>query len=463
MTGTDVIWIVLDSVRYDHTTMGGYRRDTTPNLQDIADADRGRSFARCISPTYATRPFTASTLTGTFPAVVDIFNNGVIPAELTPVPERFADAGYRTAGLSMNAHVGPSIGADRGFDLFRQNLPSNMLDASLLPVYLKYAANLRANANKLSLNKWHYSSAYLMTEIGKRFLKRLARGSAPFFYYAHYIEPHRPYLPPRPERDAFAAPISMSAAAASEFSLEVHENLPRINAGYCDLDRSEWEALRAMYDGEIAHADAMIGDLFAYANSIGLEDAVWIVTADHGELLGEHDFIGHKLFVDDPLVHVPMVTHGFDPAVATDGDVVQHLDVMKTLLARAGAPLEGVQGVDLDEDRRDYAISYRGTESNLDIYRRHDPAYTPDGFLPGRLFGVRNETHKYLSNGETTKLVRLPDERTDVAGERPALASEFDDALTDWRRAHDHPIVDPGERQLDAETRRQLEDLGYVE
>ena len=45
----DIIWITLESIRQDHTTMDGYRRDTTPYLQSLADRSDGATFDSCFS------------------------------------------------------------------------------------------------------------------------------------------------------------------------------------------------------------------------------------------------------------------------------------------------------------------------------------------------------------------------------------------------------------------------------
>src|SRR5207344_3174557 len=130
----------------------------------------------------------------------------------------------------------------------------------------------------------------------------LASHSTRAFMFLHLDEPHAPYEPP----DRFAA-----------FSA---------------------------YDGELAYADEIVGRLVRYLKSHQLYDRSTIVLlSDHGEGLGDHGEQGHGLFVYEEAIHVPLIIKQAEGTGAGRrvGDVVQHLDLVPTVLDLVKAPVPG--------------------------------------------------------------------------------------------------------------------------
>jgi hypothetical protein len=137
-----------------------------------------------------------------------------------------------------------------------------------------------------------------------RFLKEVAP-DRPFFLWLHYVNPHAPYRPPPPYHTAFLDDASHTS--------------PRLVAveGFRDGIRREWAVpgrdrlgyYVAQYDGEIATADAEIGRVLeALGTSAGAGRTLVVLTSDHGESLGEHDYYfdhGEDLF--DPSLAVPLI------------------------------------------------------------------------------------------------------------------------------------------------------------
>ena len=137
-----------------------------------------------------------------------------------------------------------------------------------------------------------------------------ARGDAPWFVFAHYFDAHHPYT----------APARFAADG-------VHP-----------------------YDAELAYVDDELGRVLAHLRTRGwLERTLVVVTADHGESLGDHGELTHGTFVYDSTVAVPLVFSG--PGVAQGARIqgeVSLVDVAPTLLALAGLPpLAATHGQDL--------------------------------------------------------------------------------------------------------------------
>jgi uncharacterized sulfatase len=458
----NVVWVTLDSVRQDRTTMGGHERDTTPRLQRIARSD-GRSFSSCIAGGIWTLPSSASILTGTYPSRNTVGIDGEsLPPEQPTVAERFRDAGYRTACLSRNGHLSGATGLDRGFDRFEWIAASTLLSAAGPRTLVKYLLNIRRHSAGLTTDTSKHATPFLMNDLAGRWLGELSQ-SEPFFYYLHYNEPHRPFVPPIPWQDRYTDEIDATAEEAIEVAMDVHRNLYARVASGNPLSDHEREALLAMYDSEVAYTDECIGRLYRRINEVDTDrETVFIVTADHGEMLGDRGLLEHNLVVDDALVNVPLIAVGLDTLTVSDDDLVQHTDLMRTLLETAEADTEGIQGVDLTSDRREFAICQRGP-ADFDDYLEHNPSFDTSRFHKSMLTAVRTPTHRYQRSEGRAELLALPDEIRDVSDEEPELAAELDEQLSEWLETEGVPVGAARDAEFNDAMRRQLSDLGYVE
>lgn len=441
--------------------MAGYKRDTTPNLQRIADDANGQSFSKCFSAGIATPYSSGSILTGTYPLQHGLkVTNEVIPNQLTTAPELFREEGYRTAGLSRNSYLSSGTGLDRGFDRFSWLSSSTIRDVVDVKTLLKYAINIRSHSAGFTTNTAKHATPYLMNELAKEWLDDL-RNEQPFFYYLHYNEPHRPYYPPLSYLERYTDDISMSAKEAAETAMHVHEDLYEIVANGYTLTDEEEAAMVAMYDAEIAYTDEMIGQLFDHIQSMDLDDTVVIVSADHGELLGEHSLLAHQVVLEDSLIHVPMVVHGFDEIAHQGDELVQHHDVMETLIAEASADASQYQGVDLRDETREYAIAQRGPEK-FEKYLTHNPDFDTSRFHKAALTAFRDHEFKYQQSDEGGELFALPDETTDVSDNYPEVVDRMQDELESWLDTHGQSIESRAESELTESMQKQLRDLGYL-
>lgn len=458
----NIVWITIDSVRADHTSMDGYHRDTTPNLRAIADSPRGQHFEHCFATGIGTPHSTASILTGTYPSRHGLkFDNDVIPERLATVPELLKERGYHTAGISRNSYLSAGTGLDRGFERFEWLAASTVLSAVDPWTLLKYLRNIRRHSAGLTVNTAKHATPFLVNELAKRWLEDL-RDEEPFFFYLHYNEPHRPYYPPLPYMDRYADEVDVSARQAANISMDIHENLFEIVADEYILSAEETAALVAMYDAEIAYTDAQIGRLVDHIRSLELDNTVVVVTADHGELLGERGLLSHRFVLDDAVTNVPLVVHGFDGISHQQDELVQHVDLMRTLLDDAGAATDQFQGIDLRTETREYAIMQRKAR-DFSAYLERNPAFDASRFHGPLLTGLRTHDFRYEKSEERAELFELPDEETDVSDRYPGVVEHLDAELTEWLETEGSPIDSGGESALTESMRRQLRDLGYRE
>jgi arylsulfatase A-like enzyme len=160
--------------------------------------------------------------------------------------------------------------------------------------------------------------------------------SAPFFLFLNYMDAHAPYMPPDPWLDRYPGRLSILLSPP-----------PAVLAGDRDLTDEKLRHYRATYDGAVAYVDDQIGDLLARLGAEGrLENALVIVTSDHGEFLGEHGLLQHIVGPYDPVHRIPLLVRY--PRAARQGvehGWVQLVDIVPTVLDVAGlaatSPVDG--------------------------------------------------------------------------------------------------------------------------
>jgi len=462
----NIVWITLDSIRADHTAVDGYGRDTTPYLRRIASLPDGEAFSECITHAMWSLPSITSMLTGTPPSRHGTgLHNEVLPSEIPTIPELLSERGWQTSAVSTNEYLSDATGLNRGFDTFTQVTPSNLLSTAGVGVLAKFAYHIRRHSAGFTTDFRKHNGNYVLNEIVKRELSDLTEGEQPFFLYAHYRGAHHPYYPPLSFREAFTDDIEVSARAASEFTLEHTTDVYEEIATGCEYSASEWDTIGAMYDASIAHCDALVGDLFAHLRSLDPGNTVFVVTSDHGDLLGEYDLLSHKLVLHDGLVRVPLVVYGLDALPGHGDDLVQHADVMKTILRAADVPTESLHGFDFRSEDRPFAVSQRGQqtyEKTMRAIKEHRPDFDTERFHSGLLTSLRTPEFKYLYSDERTELFGLPDEETDVADSHPESVTTFESRFGEWMDEHGERIETDTRAEHSDATKRRLRDLGYV-
>lgn len=465
----NIVWITLDSIRADRTTMADYDRDTTPEMARIADQDDGIAFTECVSHAMWSLASDASILTGTSPGHhgTGLWND-VLPEEIQTVPERFSELGYYTAGLSYNGHFTEATGLSRGFDSFQWVTKSNLLDTAGPRVLLKYLSRLRSESAGYTAPFDHHRSDYIAREMVKSRARALGRRQEPFFLFAHTLGAHLPYVPPLSEREAFTDDLSVSTDRAVELAYDRSLNYGREIANGCEFDREERAAIDAMYDALVRYVDRQVGALFDSLQSLDIGPTVLVVTADHGDLLGEQGVIGHQFSLHDGITNVPMVVHGLPSLTELPSEqLVQHTDIMRALLREAGADTDTLAGMEGDDPRiarREFALSQRGADSfetALSEVRKHDENVSAERFHPGLLHAVRSSDYKFLRSERGEELFALPDETENLLEDHPDIAGKHRSFL----EAKDERVdrtESSTERELSDAMQRQLEELGYV-
>jgi choline-sulfatase len=280
----DVVLITIDTLRPDALGwIGG--SNATPAIDALAH--EGFAFPSAVSPAPLTLPSHVSILTGLVPRRHGVRDNGqILAGSLPTLAERLGEAGYRTGAFISGYPLRRMFGLDRGFDTYQDELATR------------------------PDGRWQDRPAASTTAVALEWLRGIKKRDAaqPYFLWLHYYDPHAPYEPP--ERFARPGP-------------------------------------RGDYDGEVAAVDAAVAALRR-----GLEEAfprrprLVVLTADHGESLGEHGEETHGFFVYDSTTIVPLLfSYPGQIAPGTSSAAARLVDLAPTLLELLGlAPLSETDG-----------------------------------------------------------------------------------------------------------------------
>jgi arylsulfatase A-like enzyme len=342
----NVVFIVIDTARADRMSYAGCPRATTPRLDAFARDAVDHRGAHAVAPW--TLPSHMSMFTGLLPgqhgatwaafaSPADASLEEVLERALEPaaperlLPRRLRELGYTTLGFSANAWVARRTGFAEGFDVFHEVWREGGRRERLRRRALALLAGVRWLPER-----WRRAAQQRAGDAGQlldRFQGELEQPlRAPWFLFFNVIDPHFPYAPPEPWRQAWSDDAALAADLAS-FRLDEMA----LVAGARPL---AIERLRPFYDAEILYADQAVGRLLDWLRARGdYEDALVVVTSDHGEHLGEAGRFAHQFSVEEELLRVPLLVKFPGNAGAgriVEDPLVSNLDVYATILAAAG-------------------------------------------------------------------------------------------------------------------------------
>lgn len=471
----NILWITLDSVRADHTSLDNYRRDTTPEIDRIASLSKGQSFEHGIAHSTRTPVSVPSMLTGLYPSRHGMIgaNSGLLPDSITTAPELFAEQGYRTIGVSQNPYAGEAKGLDSRFDDLTDIKLSGLGDlAYFAPTLFKYVFQTSSHGPGMVASKAAHGEqcSFYINDIVKRKLKSTSKSNDPFFCYVHYNDPHHPYIPPISYQNEYMDEVDASVDEALTIAREMNENQYQWMAEGLPLSDTQWEMIYGMYDAIIKYTDSCVGELFDFVVD-RFPNTIVVITADHGELFGEYGILGHHMVLHDDLIRVPLVTYGLDGIADHTTNPTQHIDIMQTLLSIANADTSQFQGYDIQHETRTKAISQdlRGSvddddtknyERILQYNEEIDLSHLPQSMVTA----VRTTDFKLVHTDEWSKLYLLPNETDDVSEKYPEKYNELQSFVEHWLQSEGAPLDIGGTAvELDTETEQRLKEMGYLE
>jgi len=320
--GVNVVLITLDALRPGHLGCYGYPRRTGPNLDEFARA--ATRFTQAITQSPYTKGAVSSILSGQFVVEHGMRDSyQVLPHEVELLPQTLGRRGYHTAGFVWNQFLSPAMGYDGRFDSYDAFVPVPFSRFCLLRILD-------------ALGLWPVPKGPpSAARITGRALDWLGSAQQPFFLYLHYKEPHYPYEPPA-DCKLWSAPGETALDPFTIFE-RVDEDPDYIHTREF---KQEWQAILNLYDACIRYADQQLGEVLSALKAGGLyEDALIIVSADHGEEFLEHGTGMHQFYVYDGVIRVPLLVklpQGWGETLPVVSAQVRSVDIAPTVLEVCG-------------------------------------------------------------------------------------------------------------------------------
>jgi arylsulfatase len=418
----NVVLIVVDTLRRDHLGCYGWKRPTSPRIDEFAR--QATLFTRSTSQAPWTTPAIGAILTSQYPSVLGI-RRGVsaLPDAAVLLPEMLRDHGYATGAVVSHSLCSKRWRFDQGFQSFDES-------------------NVHSNDTVTSEG---------VTDRALEFVE--AHRREPFLLWVHYFDPHGVYLA-HPEFDFTTAPDYHGPVVSGMKFTDLTQIVDRLTPA--DVDQ-----LERFYDSEIAYTDRQIGRLLDGLRERGLFDTSCVVfTADHGEEFLDHGHVGHTNTLHHELLDVPLIVKvpGLEKGVVDRP--VASVDVVPTILdalhLEAPCRLTG-HSLRRAADGSDDEVHpiFAETESKQGLSLRCAQVG------PWKLVRELGSGQRWLYD-----LASDPRELHDLAGsvaDRPDLArrvAALEHALDAWLEECSHGL---GERSVDLsdEEKRWLEELGY--
>ena len=343
----NVLLIIVDTLRADHTGCYGYFRNTTPYMDKLSED--GILFKNAISPAPWTSPAIASILTSRYPDLMGITHDPIIISKKQLfMAEILKDNYYKTKGIISHTFIGRDLHYHQGFDSFDQE------------------------------NAWggHFSiTSPSISQKAVDFINKNKKNK--FFLFLHYFDPHFAYM----LHDQYNYFPDYKGEVKSRMSTHVlRKNAP-------NYSENDLKYLRALYDSEISFTDYYIGKVINHLKALNLyNNTIIIFTADHGESFSDHlCWIGHTKSLYQELIHVPLI---IKPAEKNEHMKVNKytgtIDILPTILSTL-------------QIKKPKNINFNGTEIDLtDINKIENRVIISDTKRMSLLESVISDRYKVI-------------------------------------------------------------------
>jgi arylsulfatase A-like enzyme len=511
-TRPDIVLLILDTQRADRLSCYGYPFETSPHLDALA-AD-STLFRFAVSAAHWTIPSHTSFFTGLYPLSHGTLHaSSIVPDSLPTVAERLRDSGYFTAAFCNNPLVGVvNNGLRRGFleffnysglmtsrpnqagtytsvlDRYRQKFKAGLASiiTTMQDVFARSDLLLDFSFSPLMVPLWQTAlsfkgnTARSLNDAARLHVER--KGVAkdqPVFSFINLMETHMPYRPPRQFIEKFAPHILQDKTARRylrRFNSDVFGWLAPLSA---PLDKKSKKTLDSIYCAEVAYTDELVGTFLKRLRASGkLDQTLLIVSSDHGEHLGEKQFVGHGLSLYNELLHVPLIIRDPDgdlPRATTVDSFVSTRRIFHTIAKAGGIAQTDEQKFTLAQNTRndpDKGVVFSEgipASNTLNLLKRRAPHLIQERGCDLVRRAVFSEQYKLIKTGESQlelyDVLADPTEETNLCDILPEQVETMEAQLEAFLKRAE--VVTPSSEAAnsydDPQVRRRLRDLGYLE
>ena len=424
----NIILISIETTRADHLGCYGYKRNTSPTIDRLAQ--EGIRFENMFGARGLTWPALTSVMTSLYPVNHGVRENGhqVFP-HITHLAEILKVNGYNCAAFLGNA----DSAVWKGFD-----------------------TKVRARR--------HY-----LTRSSTKWLHEHHRDR--IFLWVHFFEPHKPYMPPPSYDKMFTDPNYNGRVNGSS------RQMASITARGINLRPADLNHLIALYDGSIRYVDYQITRILSELKGLDIyDDSLIIVTADHGEDLYQHNkYFFHAGSIHDSSLHIPFIMKlpNGDKGPMSIPDIVESIDIAPTILELASltAPdaFEGQSLMPLIRGQNNpgaFQAAYSEWRNMILSIRtdRYRYIYNPNNHHP-KVLSRFPDWGYFVAEEELYDIQKDPGESDNIVLREPEVANELKNRLFEWsnyKRWKGNDSIEKQDKFIPPEIIERLRSLGYL-
>jgi len=447
--------LTIDTLRPDYLSLNGYDRATTPFLDGfLADAFQ---FSRAVTPIARTTPALASLLTGAYPHTTGVRTlTDSLSDKVTSIAEVFREAGYQTVAVVTNNVLKPERRLDRGFDVYDME------------------RDIRTAPETTAAAIQHLSGL---------------DDSRPIFVWVHYIDPHAPYDCDTSIIDQFDPDyqgryqkrfgLQPPAGSPLNHIIPYPKDLGMGSAVYRNTLPEPVNAhVRRLYAADIRSTDNQLAPLVEAVRKKTAGNLITVLTSDHGESLGEHDYYYyHGDYVYNAALRVPLFVRlpeehpafGFGRSI----EWVSLIDVVPTLFELMGRPIPETMRAQM-EGRSLVPCFFGEPAASVPVFAESGRAFAFDlihrrvkNTVAGRFRAVIFDDHKLIwtpfqspeREWELYDLRRDPDETKNLYRAQDPRVEKLRSHLHSWIRA----TQEEKSAELSEDDKEILQALGYMQ
>jgi arylsulfatase A-like enzyme len=478
----NVLVVLWDTARADRMSLYGHSRPTTPWAERFAE--QAVVYERAVASSEWTAPTHASLFTGLAVRThgVDTFHTW-LDGHHTTLAEHFGAHGYDTYAFTGNRFVSPWTHMTQGFETVQfsyQGPLKERAEAATMGKLIATDASTEISpawqphghgdgwSKKLTLYK---DAAPVASEALLAWLDGRDK-DAPFVAFLNLMEAHQPRIPSMESRKALMSEEAIALALKTDSTLF---RLMAYTSGKHEYTEAELAAMAGTYDAALLDLDKATGALMGeLASRDLLDNTIVVLTADHGELLGEHHMYSHRWALYEPLIRVPLVVR-YPAALAPQrvAAPVSTSSVLATLTELAGLPsLPGV-APSLTARPSPFVVSELLDPNRvMPIITNAFPEVPADQFARSLVSVVEPDWKLISASDDQHELYAIGTDPAEHHNQAEAQASELarlHGLLSHW--VSEVPAYDPSKRTkadkpvkpMDQATRKQLEVLGYMD
>lgn len=416
----NVVLISIDTLRPDHMGIYGYPKDTTSNIDTWAKDALVFTNASTVVP--MTHPSFAALMTGRSPFESRITTNG--DPGLSPnnksLATRLLEHGYETSAFITSESV-----LSQGFE---------KIDYQFYKYYY-YEDSDKEKYGHMDVK----TSARLVREAGA-WMKE--NKNKKFFTWIHLTDPHAPYYPAKELRCKF------NTKYCNQINGKSLKELEELRAEFQSCQESEVpknriELIETLYDGGIASADRLVGELLKTLEEQGLlEKTIVVLYSDHGEGFDHNYYFNHREVLYDSAIRIPLIIK--DPRVSKKGfddRAIQNIDFLPTLLDLLRIPEEKpyLSGKSFASEFYPVALPM---QENRYLYFMNSK-YTKFAITDGQYKYIYSLPEACLFKGQVEELYDVkidPKENMNLVAKNPEIAAKLKQKLDIYLGRYNLPL-----------------------